>query len=309
MAVTSQPNESPWLLLVFTLPASKASERVQIWRKLQKIGSIPFRNAGYMLPNTLEHLERFEWVATAIRDFKGNASILQIQSVDDLPVGEIKEQFRAARATDYAALLEEIGKPKPSGGGKAAQSARWRKRFEEIAVIDFFQSPLRASVEEALAKVERGYGKTKEPAPSKVSKAEYQNRTWLTRPRPGIDRVSSAWLISHFIDPKAKFAFRDKPSANPKAVPFDMFEGLGFGHQGDRCTFETLCHSFNLTDKNVLLIGQAIHDADLDDDKYGRTEGHTMNRILQGWAKKNISDEELLLRGIDLIDGLYSALQ
>src|SRR5258708_32351339 len=103
MAITQPVDGSPWLLLVFTLPASKASERVQIWRKLQKIGSIPFRNAGYMLPNTPDHLERFEWLATAIRGFKGDGSILQIQSVDDLPVGEIKEQFRAARATDYAA--------------------------------------------------------------------------------------------------------------------------------------------------------------------------------------------------------------
>jgi hypothetical protein len=43
----------------------------------------------------------------------------------------------------------------------------------------------------------------------------------------------------------------------------------------------------------VLLV---IHDADLEDDKFGRTEGHTMNRILQGWATKDISDEELLGR-------------
>src|ERR1700730_13905855 len=104
MSVQDRLSVSPWLLLVFTLPATKASERVQIWRKLQKIGSIPFRNAGYMLPNTEEHLERFEWLATAIRDFKGDASILQIQSVDDLPVGKIKEQFRAVRTIDYAAL-------------------------------------------------------------------------------------------------------------------------------------------------------------------------------------------------------------
>ena len=309
MDVTHIVDISPWLLLVFTLPASKASERVQIWRKLQKIGAIPFRNAGYMLPNTPEHLERFEWLATAIRGFKGDASILQIQSVDDLPVGGIKEQFRAARATDYATLLEEIRKPKSSSAGKTAQSARWRKRFEEITLIDFFQSPVRASVEEALAKIDRGHGKTKEPSPNKVSKGEYQNRMWLTRPRPGIDRVSSAWLISRFIDPKAKFVFANTSAAHPKAVPFDMFEGVGFSHLGDRCTFETLCHSFNLTDKKVLLIGQVIHDADLEDDKYGRTEGHTMNRILQGWAKKDISDEELLQRGIDLIEGLYSALQ
>jgi hypothetical protein len=308
MSITGVIEDSPWLLLVFTLPASKASERVQIWRKLQKIGSIPFRNAGYMLPNTAEHLERFEWLATAIRGFKGDASILQIQSVDDLPVGKIKEQFREARACDYAALLEEIGKLKPSGAGKTSQSGRWRKRFEEIALIDFFQSPLRASVEEAIAKVERRQAKTKEPPSTKASKAEYQNRTWLTRPRPGIDRVSSAWLISRFIDPKAKFVFGNKPAAHPKAVPFDMFEGTGFGHQGDRCTFETLCHSFSLTDKKVLLIGQAVHDADLEDDKYGRTEGHTINRILQGWATQEITDDELLRRGNDLIEGLYSAL-
>jgi len=308
MTITGIIDDSPWLLLVFTLPASKASERVQIWRKLQKIGSIPFRNAGYMLPNTTEHLERFEWLATAIRDFKGEASILQIQSVDDLPVGKIKEQFREARAADYAALLEEIGKLKPSGAGKTSQIARWRKRFEEIALIDFFRSPLRASVEEALAKVERRQAKAKEPPTTKASKAEYQNRRWLTRPLPGIDRVSSAWLISRFIDPKAKFVFGNKPAAHPKAVPFDMFEGTGFGHQGDRCTFETLCHSFSLTDKKVLLIGQAVHDADLEDDKYGRTEGHTINRILQGWATQQITDDELLRRGIDLIEGLYSAL-
>jgi hypothetical protein len=219
MAITRPVDGSPWLLLVFTLPASKASERVQIWRKLQKIGSIPFRNAGYMLPNTNEHLERFEWLATAIRGFKGEASILQIESGDDLPVGKIKDQFREARAGDYAALLEEIGKLKPSGAGKTSQSGRWRKHFEEIALIDFFQSPLRASVEEAIAKVERGDAKTREHAPSKVSKADYQKRTWLTRPRPGSDRVSSAWLISHFIDPKAKFVFGNKPAAHPKAVP------------------------------------------------------------------------------------------
>jgi hypothetical protein len=44
-----------------------ASERVQVWRKLQRFGSIPFRNAGSLLPNTLENQERFEWLAAAIR--------------------------------------------------------------------------------------------------------------------------------------------------------------------------------------------------------------------------------------------------
>ena len=66
MSITQQKmGVSPWLLLVFTLPSNKASERVGIWRKLQKFGSIQLRNAGYMLPNNPVNQERFEWLATA----------------------------------------------------------------------------------------------------------------------------------------------------------------------------------------------------------------------------------------------------
>src|SRR5215469_4624375 len=88
----------PWLLLIFTLPTERASERVGIWRKLQKFGSIQLRNAGYMLPNTAVNQERFEWLAAAIRGFEGEASILQVQAIDDLSPHALREQFRQARA-------------------------------------------------------------------------------------------------------------------------------------------------------------------------------------------------------------------
>jgi len=50
-------------------------------------------------------------------------------------------------------------------------------------------------------------------------------------------------------------------------------------------------------------------DADLDDEKFGRTEGITINQILKGWAKQGIPDEELLRRGMDLIEGLYHSIE
>ena len=137
---------------------------------------------------------------------------------------------------------------------------------------------------------------------------EYQNRIWITRPRPGIDRVSSAWLIKQFIDPKANFIFDTNPGTHPEAVPFDMYQGGGFGHEGNRCTFETLSARFAVTDKKVRLIGQAIHDADLDEDKFGRSEGILINQILKGWAEQGIQDEELLRRGMDMIEGLYRSI-
>jgi hypothetical protein len=300
--------DSRWLLLVFTLPTNKASERVQIWRKLQRFGSIPFRNAGSLVPNTPENQERFEWLATAIRASKGEASILQIQAIDDVSSDSLQDQFRKARAEDYAELIKDLQKLKPSAKGPSAQVLRLKRRFEEIVAIDFFTNPLRSKAEQALAEAEQTGTKPNLSKKGSASKAKYQKRIWITRPRPGIDRVASAWLISRFIDAKPKFIFDTNPAAHRDAIPFDMFQGVGFGHEGDRCTFETLCLAFDISDHKVLTIEQAIHDADLEDGKFGRPEGHTMNQILRGWAAQNVPDDELLRRGMDLIEGFYHSI-
>lgn len=300
--------DSKWLLLVFILPTSKASERVQIWRKLQRFGSIPFRNAGSLLPKTPENQERFEWLATAIRASKGEASILQVQDIDDMSSSALQNQFRKARAADYTVLIKDLQKLKPSTKGPSAQVLRLRRRFEEIVAIDFFANPLRRKAEEALTQAERIGTKPDSSKRGSASKAKYQKRTWITRPRPGIDRVSSAWLVSRFIDAKPKFIFDISPAAYPNAIPFDMFQGVGFGHEGDRCTFETLCLAFDVSDKRVLSLAQAIHDADLEDGKFGRHEGHAMNQILRGWAAQNVPDDQLLRRGMDLIEGFYNSM-
>src|SRR5438132_1541441 len=51
--------------------------------------------------------------------------------------------------------------------------------------------------------------------------AGLRGRRWVTRPRPHIDRIASAWLIKRFIDPDAEFLFAS-PAEFPKdAIPFD----------------------------------------------------------------------------------------
>ncbi len=308
MGITLELATPPWLLLVFSLPAKRASERVGIWRKLQRYGTLALRKSGYLLPNTPGNLERFEWLALSIRGFKGECSVLQVQSVDDMPSDALNEQFREQRKPDYLALIQEIKELKASEHGHSAQMMRLKRRFEEIAGIDFFDCPLRAKAEEALYNAANPAAMAKLKGRGRISKAEYQNRAWLTRPRPGIDRVSSGWFIRRFIDSKATFLFGSDPKAHPEAVPFDMYQAGGFGHEGGNCTFETLCSRFGTADKRVRYIAQAIHDADLDDEKFGRTEGIIINQILKGWTKQGIPDEELLRRGLDLIEGLYHSI-
>jgi len=299
----------PWLLLVFSLPAKKASQRVEIWRKLQRYGMLPLRSAGYVLPNSAMNQERMEWLASAIRAYKGQASVVQVQSFDDLPDERLKHLFQEARARAYQKLLHEAKKIAASTPSRTPTGRfnRIRRRQQELHDIDFFSNPLRAKLESFLAEAEEG-GKVLAQQGKTRKSSQFLNRQWITRPRPGIDRVSSAWLIRRFIDAKARFVFAADPELHPAAVPFDMFCSQGFGHRGEDCTFETLCKEFAIREKKLKRISEIIHDADLGDEKFGRADGAGLDRVLKGWAKQDLPDDELLRRGMDLIEGLYESL-
>ena len=305
MGVTPHSAGSPWLLLVFSLPANRASQRVEVWRKLQRYGTLPLRSSGHVLPNSAANQEKLEWLAGTIRSYKGQASVVQVEAFDDLPDGHLRQLFLEASSRHYDRLLRESKKlvSLPHSQRPPRQLSRLRRRFQEIAATDFFANPMQARVEAVLARADEAGAVSPK---RKAKAAEYRNRVWMTRPRPGIDRVSSAWLIERFIDPKAKFVFGDDPAMHQEAVPFDMFSPQGFGHRDHDCTFETLCKEFAIRDGRVRRIAQIIHDADLGDEKFGRMEGLGLDQVLDGWAKQDVPDDELLRRGMELIEGLYN---
>jgi hypothetical protein len=298
---------APWLLLTFTLPKKRASQRVEVWRKLQRYGAVPLGNSGYLLPNNATTRERFEWLATAIRKYSGEASVVMVESIDNLSKPQLIGRFAEARANEYQEIIRELQKLAvvPSQKRAFGRVSRLRTRFNEIAEIDFFNSPLQKRVQELLARAETPAAPREKAA--KINAREYVGRKWVTRPRPGIDRSASAWLIRRFIDKKARFTFAAEEDVPPTAIPFDMFHS-GFGHRGEDCTFETLQKTFRIRDKKVGVIAQVIHDADLLDGKFGRKEGFGIDGVLNGWAKQGVADQEILERGIQLVAALYSAV-
>ena len=310
MTVRREPKPG-WLLLAFTLPTKRASQRVEIWRKLQRFGTVPLSNSGYLLPNSPSNEERFQWLATTIRKYGGDASVVHVESIDNLSRPQLIGRFAEARAREYQELIRELqafSSTRVEGKG-VGRLSRLRNRFQEIVEVDFFDSPLQKRVQELLEQAARSRA-VKSGAPnSKINAKDYKGRVWVTRPMPGVDRCASAWLIRNFIDPKARFAFAPEERVPAGGVPFDMFHEEGFGHRGDDCTFETLTKQFHVRDPKVAVIGQMIHDADLADDRFGRKEGYGVDQILKGWARQGISDDKLLERGMELIEGLYHAPQ
>jgi len=310
MSVQSTEKEAPWLMLAFSLTAKKASQRVEVWRLLQRYGAITLGNSGYLLPNLPSNRERFQWLSSMIRSHKGEASVVEVQGIDNLPRTELVKRFNEARAREYQALAEEAEKISSTvtETRRMAQFGRIRRRFQEIVTIDFFQSPAQRRFAELIARLESGGEKGQRTLRKGHSELRnYQGKVWVTRPRPGIDRSACAWLIRRFIDTKARFAFAEDGNAPEGAVPFDMFQG-GFGHRGEDCSFETLRKEFRIRDARVVAIGEMVHDADLEDGKYGRKEAFGVDAILKGWAKTGIKDRELLERGTEMIEGLYQAI-
>src|SRR5207248_8882478 len=199
MNVSLQSAAPPWLLLTFSLPKKGASLRVSVWRKLQRYGSLPLGNSGYLLPNDPANREKFEWLATTIRESDGEVSVLEIQTIDNYKRSQLAKRFSDARTNDYRDILKAVRTSLKKR--RPADATRLRQRFQEIVSIDFFGSPLREQVDKTLSALQQPRTAAASSTIN-VSKNAYRNRTWVTRPRPGVDRVMSAWLIRRFIDPK-----------------------------------------------------------------------------------------------------------
>jgi len=302
-----------WLLLLYSLPQKRSTDRVTFWRKLRKFGAVQMKPSGYLLPDDPAHYERFQWVSQQVHASGGEASVVHVSAIEGLTNDSVKALFNDARGEDFRQLGDELRqflKEHRKKSDDLTRVEKLRRRFLEIREIDFFDSPDSQDARLLLERAEHLHSpKEKAKASSPVlDHRKYRNRTWVTRPRPEIDRVSSAWLIRNFIDPGASFVFENAPSSFPEAIPYDMFEGE-FTHQGDFCTFEILVARFGILDKAVRKIAEMIHDADLEDGKFQRVEAFGVERLLKGWAKLGLPDSEILKQGFSCFDALYAELR
>ena len=309
-----QTNKCKWLLLLYGLPASGNTARVNLWRKLKKFGAIQWKTSAYVLPDQPEQYERLQWLATEIKESGGEATLIRVSEIGGVSNEEIIKFFNQARAKEYDEVEAACRAAMKRRGGSrseelAAELGRQQRRFREIRGVDYFKSSAARDTEGVLQRLEKALV-PKPPASdrAKLSIKDFSGKSWLTRPRPGIDRCGSAWLIRKFIDAKAKFVFGKEPAKHPKALAFDMADAE-FSHHGDDCTFETLVKRFGISDPSVLKIAEMVHDADLEDEKFQRPECLGINAALSGWARTRMSDDELLKKGMECFEGLYQHLR
>ena len=318
-----------WLLLIYQLPSRQSPARVKVWRRLQRIGAVLLKNSAWAMPESDEAREDLEWLKAEIVASGGEAMVLVGHASQQATQEEIVAAFRDARAKDFEALRKDATKllqrlqrlsgrtskasgraeTDPQSDGRALPQAlrRIRERARELDAVDFFRSPSSDEVAQLVAQLERharrgqAMKSTTETAGATLAVKDFKKKVWVTRPRPGVDRMASAWLIRRAIDPNATFVFRTKPRGSE--IPFDMYTG-DFGHHGDLCTFETLAARFALRDPAVASIAQIVHDLDMKEARYNRPEAPAVGRLVEGLRQMHKDDDTLLEQGIAIFEAL-----
>jgi hypothetical protein len=312
-----------WLTLLTSLPPTPTRHRVGVWRKLQRMGAVRLRGSAWILPETTETTELFQWLVQEIVSFRGEATLLHVDRVGNMTEEQVTDLFHKARAVEYQATMKEcrevlsqLDRYRASHKGSVAHLRSRldgvKRELDRIQSIDYVEAPIgrraRALWETTAKRLRAAETGPRAPAGRRRASLPPPGSTWVTRPRPHIDRIASAWLIRRFYDPSAKFAFADTADAARKGIPFDVL-GAEFGHHGEDCTFETLINRFGVKDRRAKVIAEIVHEADLRDGKFTRDEATGVDLAIKGLAEATPDDHDLLERGMAIFDGLYTVLK
>jgi hypothetical protein len=80
--------------------------------------------------------------------------------------------------------------------------------------------------------------------------------------------------------------------------------GAELGHHGGDCSFETILRRYELTDPVLWRVAEAVHEADLDDERFDAPEALGLDVVLRGLSMTCADERVLELTG-PIFDGLY----
>ncbi|MCA1615387.1 MAG: chromate resistance protein [Acidobacteria bacterium] len=321
-----------WMLLIHQLPPKPTSLRVRTWRKLQRLGAVPVKNSVYVLPYNEKTHEDFQWLKQEIEAARGEATVFRAGSVEGATDDEIVATFRKLRDEDYEQITAELdglagtvrgqkkgGHLSPGRvGAHETELSRLHQELERVVAVDFFQAPKRAAAASALERCREALRLSQSPdgrgakgpttGGNGLDTALYQGRRWVTRRRPHIDRLATAWLVRRFIDKRPRFLFVEEGERVEGGVHYDMADAE-FTHRGEDCTFETVVKEFGLAgDPALREIAEIVHDIDLKDGKFNRLEAAGINLAVRGIASVITDDRKLVRQAAVVFDGLYEYL-
>jgi hypothetical protein len=277
------------------------------------------RDGVYLLPAAAPTADALWGIEKAIQQGGAEAHMLVVSARDAAQEQGFRRLFD--RSELYSELLQSLKEAR--GGIRTSTEPELRKvlrgfdqQLHSIQVIDFFSGKASeraaAALETLRQEIERhlspGEPSSRLEAIEQQRIERFQDKTWVTRQRPWVDRLATAWLILRFVDSKARFVWIKTPRKSPKgAVGFD-FDGATFSHVDGKVTFEVVTETFGLSDDDALkAIGNLVHYIDVGG--IPLDEGPGVETVVRGLLSMHKDDDALLEAALPLFDSLYAAWQ
>ena len=310
--------KTKWILFSYSIPAANAKARMRTWRRISATGAAQLKTGLQILPYREELLETITWLIGEVNSLGGEAVALQCLQVEGMSDQQIERLFQAQVDGEFQQIQVEAASLLPEEEGLGTEDTikeaslalrKLRKRCEAVRERDFFPSGAAAKTLKALDTVSARLLRPEPgtPAAARRDIAQYQGRTWVTRARPYVDRLASAWLIARFIDPRATFRFLSPGQAESLVqgeLPFDMATGE-FTHRGERITFEVLLHEFSLGNPALDKMAELVKAIDIQEGALPE-EATFLKTLLDGLISLGGNDHQLLERAGLLFEALHA---
>ena len=144
--MVTQPEQS-WVLLSYRIPREPSTPRIAVWRKLRELGVAQVGDGLVALPHDARTKERFEWIARQVAEAEGDAIVWVASPATRRTSGQLANEMRDARASEYQDLHAEIVSA-TNAGPRTVQ--RWRRDLRKIDRRDYFRAPGRDAVRQAI---------------------------------------------------------------------------------------------------------------------------------------------------------------
>jgi hypothetical protein len=128
-----------WVLLAYRLPREPSTPRITLWRQLRRLGVAQIADGVVALPLDARTREQFDWVAEAVVDNGGQATVWLAEPGSVAQERALARQMAAAVEVEYRRVTDEAlaraGEPEVI---RRRTVARLRRELRRIGSRDYF---------------------------------------------------------------------------------------------------------------------------------------------------------------------------
>ncbi len=131
-----------WVFLAYRLPREPSTPRINLWRKLRRLGVAQLSDSVVALPLDARTREQLEWLADEVVEAGGESSLWLAEAASSAGERALAGRMAEAVAEEYRAVIAAAtDAPAAPPGQRRRTLRRLRRELRRIRSRDYFPPP------------------------------------------------------------------------------------------------------------------------------------------------------------------------